>query len=472
MTEPSFHSVKDLSAIRQTFDRDGAVFINGCDEQSLITLAKQLGQIVKPRNEVGSGTGVSNIRFAPRLEGKGYSSEELFFHTDRSGWETPPSLLITTLKVKSESGGESLLVDSQEVIKTIKAKDSPLYDLITNPKYSSFRNDDGILSPRAIYDLDSSIFRFRFDDGIQLSASLIDRFPSLRQRIYEHAYAISFEPGQSYIVDNHRFLHGRTSFIGSRELLRVLAYPHSTNTVRPILFDVDGTLCRAEALSIDAFYRCVSDVVGKSITNENTTVALHGVTDLSLLRSILRFHQVDEAEIDAAAARFFALHPQYLEASLTNGLASRACPDVADVLQWLAGETQKRSIMARKVLLGLLTGNSQANALLKIKAAGIDPTIFDLSISAFGDKHPTRLGLIEDSLGKVRSRYGQHVEAGDVTLVGDTPLDIHCARDAQCRVVAVSSGNHAYEELRALGPDFVCRALGEARGFLAVVAYY
>ena len=75
MTEPTFHPIKDLSAIRQTFDRDGAVFINGCDEQSLVTLGKQLGRIVKPRNEVGSGTGVSNIRFAPGLEGKGYSSE-------------------------------------------------------------------------------------------------------------------------------------------------------------------------------------------------------------------------------------------------------------------------------------------------------------------------------------------------------------------------------------------------------------
>ena len=382
----------------------------------------------------------------------------------------PPRLLITSLKVKSETGGESLLVDSEEVIKTIKAKDRALYDLIINPKYSSFRNDDGTFSPRPIYDVDSSIFRFRFDDGIQLSASLIDRFPSLCREIYEHAYAISFEPGQSYIVDNHRFLHGRTSFTGSRELLRVLAYPHSAGTVRPILFDVDGTLCRAEALSIDAFYRCVSHIVGKPITNANTSVALHGVTDLSLLRSILRFHQVDEAEINAAATRFFALHPQYLEASLAKGLGSRACPDVTETLQWLADETQKRSITTPRVPLGLLTGNSQANALLKIKAAGIDPAIFDLDISAFGDRHPTRLALVEDSIGKVKRRYGQHVEAGDVTLVGDTPLDIESAKDANCHVVAVGSGNYACEQLRALEPDFACAALGEARDFLAVVA--
>lgn len=72
---PQFHHINDVESIRDTFNDQGAVFINECDEQSLITLAKQLGRIAKPRNEVGTGTGVSNIRCAPGLEGKGYSSE-------------------------------------------------------------------------------------------------------------------------------------------------------------------------------------------------------------------------------------------------------------------------------------------------------------------------------------------------------------------------------------------------------------
>ncbi len=72
---PHFHHIKDVDSIRHTFDDRGAVFINGCDEQGLVILAKQLGRIAKPRNEVGTGTGVSNIRCAPGLKGKGYSSE-------------------------------------------------------------------------------------------------------------------------------------------------------------------------------------------------------------------------------------------------------------------------------------------------------------------------------------------------------------------------------------------------------------
>lgn len=38
-------------------------------------LAHQLGQVVRPRNEATPGSGVSRIRFASDLIGKGYSSE-------------------------------------------------------------------------------------------------------------------------------------------------------------------------------------------------------------------------------------------------------------------------------------------------------------------------------------------------------------------------------------------------------------
>lgn len=107
-------------------------------------------------------------------------------------------------------------MDGLEVIEAVKAQDTHLYDLITNSKYSSFRADDGTFIPRPIFDTQTGVLRFRFDDGIQLSASLVDALPVLRRFIYEYARPIPLKPGQCYIVDNHRFLHGRTSFTGAR----------------------------------------------------------------------------------------------------------------------------------------------------------------------------------------------------------------------------------------------------------------
>jgi hypothetical protein len=75
MEAHKFNDAQDLHAIREQFYRDGVAFFENCDEESLIGISKTLRETVRPRNETASGTGISNIRFAPGLEGKGYSSE-------------------------------------------------------------------------------------------------------------------------------------------------------------------------------------------------------------------------------------------------------------------------------------------------------------------------------------------------------------------------------------------------------------
>ncbi|KAI5794984.1 hypothetical protein EDC01DRAFT_721925 [Geopyxis carbonaria] len=461
---PEFHDRHDTKAIRKTFLEKGIVFLQGCDEQKLVELTRRLGRIVKPRNEVSAGTGVTNIRCAPALEGKGYSSEELFFHTDRSGWDLPPRVLITTLQVQSATGGESLLADGQQIIAHIRDHEPQLYSLLTSAKYASYRADDGSFVPRPFYDAHTGILRLRFDDGIQLAPSLIAQLPTLRAVIYQHAFAAALAPGDAYIVDNHRFLHGRTQFGGARELLRVLAHPHAPRSVRTVLLDIDGTLCRAEALSVDAFFRCAADVAGMEITHGNTQVNLHGQTDVSLLRDILRFHGAPEGELDALVARFLAVHPRYLEASLAAGHKSTVCAGAGEMLAWLL-EVRRHVAGELTVNVGLLTGNSRPNALLKLRAAGIDTDVFDLEISAFGDEHPTRLALLEHSVARLEARYGFAVSPASVTLVGDTPLDVECAKQGGCAVVAVATGNYSMQQLEALDPDLVVENLQDAKEY-------
>lgn len=73
--EPTFHHPSNIEAIKEDFYSKGIAFIEGCDEKALAELARKFGSIVKPRNESTSCSGISNIRFAPSLVGKGYSSE-------------------------------------------------------------------------------------------------------------------------------------------------------------------------------------------------------------------------------------------------------------------------------------------------------------------------------------------------------------------------------------------------------------
>lgn len=301
---------------------------------------------------------------------------------------------------------------------------------------------------------------------------MIEGFPRLRSLIYENACGVRLQEGQSYVVDNHRFLHGRTSFTGSRELLRILAVPHSTDdwhygNYRPrkfVLCDIDGTICRSEGLSVDAFYRCISDVAGKRITVDNTKVNLHGQTDLSLAREILQYHGVDAEKVGHLTQEFLHRHPSYLRDSADKGFKSEPCPGVYEFLDWL--HHLERSDSGLNGFLGLLTGNSRANALLKIQEAGLSTAMFDLDLSAFGDTCTSRSALFHDSIRKIESKYISPVDAHDVLLVGDTPLDIECAKKVGCKVLAVATGNYTAEVLQTYNPDFICNTLGEGKGFI------
>lgn len=59
---------------------------------------------------------------------------------------------MSTLKDRSEAGGESLLADGYQVLGALRQEDEELYDLITNSKHTSFRSDDEVFVPRAIFD--------------------------------------------------------------------------------------------------------------------------------------------------------------------------------------------------------------------------------------------------------------------------------------------------------------------------------
>ena len=54
-------------------------------------------------------------------------------------------------------------------------------------------------------------------------------------------------------------------------------------------------------------------------------------------------------------------------------------------------------------------------------------------------------------------------------MIGDTPLDVQCARAIGARVVAVATGTHSYDELAATRPDVLLADLADPRPLLELV---
>ena len=118
------------------------------------------------------------------------------------------------------------------------------------------------------------------------------------------------------------------------------------------------------------------------------------------------------------------------------------------------------------MFVALLTGNFAAGARVKLE-------YFDLwryfPCGAFGDAAPDRNGLLPKAVARVAASGGPTLAAEEAVVIGDTPLDVACAKASGARSIAVATGNHSVEELQASGADIVFQDLGDTSGVLEAI---
>jgi phosphoglycolate phosphatase len=86
------------------------------------------------------------------------------------------------------------------------------------------------------------------------------------------------------------------------------------------------------------------------------------------------------------------------------------------------------------------------------------------AFGAFGDEAADRDALACRAVAEVRSRWA--VPAERCVVVGDTELDIGCARAAGAKVVAVTTGTRTRADLAAHAPDLLLDDLSDPEPLL------
>jgi phosphoglycolate phosphatase len=223
-----------------------------------------------------------------------------------------------------------------------------------------------------------------------------------------------------------------------------------------ILFDIDGTLVLTGGAGGRAMSRAFEDVF--AIANAFDGIAMAGRTDAWILSDAAATHGIPE---DASTlTRFQQAYVRHLAIELEKpGVARKGLmPGVRELLDALAPRDD--------VFLALLTGNYEAGARLKLE-------YFDLwkyfSCGAFGDLAPHRNVLVPKALAAVAACGGPTFAAGDALVIGDTPLDVGCAAHVGARSLAVATGSHSVDALRAAGADAVLKDLSDTDEVLGII---
>src|SRR2546425_2840356 len=186
--------------------------------------------------------------------------------------------------------------------------------------------------------------------------------------------------------------------------------------MRLILFDIDGTLLWTDGAGRRAIHQALLDEMGTAGPIDG--YRFDGKTDPQIVRELLELAGHPEFRADDRITAVCRRYVDLLTAELAKPTqTTKLYPGIKELLAALEPyEADGRA------LVGLLTGNVQNGAALKLRSAGLDPARF--VVGAFGSDSHARAELPAGAAQRAAERTGRPVSRADPGVVGGTPDDV------------------------------------------------
>jgi phosphoglycolate phosphatase-like HAD superfamily hydrolase len=211
------------------------------------------------------------------------------------------------------------------------------------------------------------------------------------------------------------------------------------------LFDIDGTLLASGGAGRAAMEGALLEVFG--LSQLQGRVEFSGRTDRAISRDLFALHGIEESVPNWQ--RFLSSYLRLLPECLARH-KGQVLPGIAALLEKLRAEA--------RVALGLLTGNVREGAHIKLGHYGL---AHHFAFGGYGDRHLDRCDVAREALTELRRHHRDAIHLDRIWVIGDTPLDVRCARAIGAKVAAVATGWHSPEELAAEKPDLLLTDLSD-----------
>jgi phosphoglycolate phosphatase-like HAD superfamily hydrolase len=209
---------------------------------------------------------------------------------------------------------------------------------------------------------------------------------------------------------------------------------------RLVLFDIDGTLLWPNGAGSLAMKRALTEIYGTPGALDQVSMA--GMTDRGIIHQALSAAGFSPDEMQARWEPFARALARHMALTVVECQVS-VCPGVPALLDALTARDD--------VLLGLVTGNMENTAPIKLRAAGVNPVLF--RVGGYGSDDGDRNRLPAIAARRAQALTGQSFPGRSIVVVGDTPADVACGRSVGARTVAVATGVLPVKALQAADPD-------------------
>jgi len=208
-----------------------------------------------------------------------------------------------------------------------------------------------------------------------------------------------------------------------------------------ILIDIDGTLLYPGMTPRHALSAAIRQYTGKTI--EFTVPMLAGMTDPLIVRNALDFLGVGDNIRDNLPERILET---YLE------ILADHYPRAKDPRLYPGARTLLRLLQDMPVRLGLITGNLERGAMIKLQPFGLAEYF---SMGVFGSDHSDRDRLPLIALEKCHERFRENYSPKQVVIIGDSVRDVLCAHRNGMRAIAVVRHKDRLASITAENPDLI-----------------
>lgn len=210
--------------------------------------------------------------------------------------------------------------------------------------------------------------------------------------------------------------------------------------IEAVLFDIDGTLLVTGGAGAVAWQRAFRELHGVDANIGEHTEA--GMTDPEIAEIVFR-EVIGREGTAAERAQAISGYLGHLADAVNESTGYRVMPGIEALLPELA---------ERGVLLGLVTGNIEAAAHIKLARADLNRFF---GFGGYGSDARDRVEVTRRALERGREVAGGRLEPGGAISVGDTPRDVSAGHGVGIEVVGVATGSYSVAQLEEAGADWV-----------------
>ncbi len=208
-----------------------------------------------------------------------------------------------------------------------------------------------------------------------------------------------------------------------------------------IIFDLDQTLVDSikfhDGATVKIFWRLFG------IEAHLTEVDLAGRSLTQNFAQLARLKGISEKVIQEKLPEFLSSYDKVFADVLPADAREYVLPGVITLLEKLTKTDN---------LIMLYTGDSSSVTHALLRATDLEKYF---KYSFYGTEVARRSDMVQQAINKATELTGNTFHGKDIVIIGDSPRDIECGKEFNALIIAVATGFHSMQELRAMNPDYL-----------------